>query len=96
MAKKLIQSNGFTFLFGFIAFFLGSAAIAASMIEIITSGGLPAIDAWLTSVMAVGLLFVYLGLSLLLQAGLGAFYNEYLWLEKTNEVSNIPTSPESK
>lgn len=88
MIRERIEGNGQFFLVGLICWFAGIFMLISVIVAFIKSAGLPPNDIlWIAIFpLFIGTLTTFGGLVLLLQAGLGHFYNMYL-LQTTEEKS---------
>ena len=89
MARKQIEGTWFLFGFGFVWFLLGTVAFATAM------GQLEEKPSTIFLLSFFAAVFIYFGLALLLQAGLGSFWNIYL-AEKEADKDKPAVSSESK
>jgi uncharacterized protein YacL len=72
MPRRLVKGNVSFFCYGFLSFLMGILLPSSLLINAQVA---PPFWHWFIAVIA-GLFFIYVGLALLFQAGLGSFWNE--------------------
>lgn len=91
MARKRIEGNTVMFWFGFLFFLIGMLFSMVPINSVINSDGFPVEKPLLSIVYCLlGSFCIYGGLALLLQAGLGSFWNEQIDdLEKESDKPDM-------